>query len=597
MINTTVIDTTTADVNISIAASAAPGPSDVNVLTGTEVPTALMGGFTVKLPPPQLNWISPNSVPSGGMRQFTINGAGFWGKNIKARLARDNWPDIWGSNYSVQDDNNFTCTFDLSNAGQGPWNLYVQADGSDWAFLQNALQITQNPPVLKYVVPNEVTRGVVHLSDVHGYNFDKYAKVRLKKMGSQEIIALNTTALSSEQLTCDVDLRNAALGAWDVIVQNPDGQSSALRGGLTVVENKPVVNAVQPDAGPPGTRVTVTGTAFGPEQGSSTVTIGGVQPTVVSWSDTRIVLVVGEDARSGSVVVATEAGKSNDDHDFTVTEAPRSTWYLAEGSSAWGFSTFVTIENPNPSAVTARVTYMIPAGKGSGKGGSISRTLKLPALSQTTVNPADDLGAPTDFSTRVDCLEGKNIFVDRTMTFDGAGTGPGTHSAVGVTSPARTWCLPEGSSAWGFDCWLLVQNPGSSKANVTLTYMIEGEGPRAVKHTVGAGSRSTFSMKEDIGVHDASIKVTSDQPVIPERSMYTHVKGTLREGSCSTGTTSPAQDYFLAEGSTAWGFKTYVLVQNPNNRANAVTIRALTDGQGCSRPPSRCRQTPGGPSR
>ena len=30
-------------------------------------------------------------------------------------------------------------------------------------------------------------------------------------------------------------------------------------------------------------------------------------------------------------------------------------------------------------------------------------------------------------------------------------------------------------------------------------------------------------MADDIGAHDASIEVTSDQPVIPERSMYTHV--------------------------------------------------------------------------
>lgn len=35
-----------------------------------------------------------------------------------------------------------------------------------------------------------------------------------------------------------------------------------------------------------------------------------------------------------------------------------STWYLAEGSIAWGFDTYITIENPNDVEVNADVTYM-----------------------------------------------------------------------------------------------------------------------------------------------------------------------------------------------------------------------------------------------
>ena len=38
--------------------------------------------------------------------------------------------------------------------------------------------------------------------------------------------------------------------------------------------------------------------------------------------------------------------------------SPLSTWYLAEGTTAWGFSTYISIQNPNPSAVRAKVTYM-----------------------------------------------------------------------------------------------------------------------------------------------------------------------------------------------------------------------------------------------
>jgi hypothetical protein len=89
---------------------------------------------------------------------------------------------------------------------------------------------------------------------------------------------------------------------------------------------------------------------------------------------------------------------------------------------------------------------------------------------------------------------------------------------------------------------------------------------------------ATFNMKDDIGEADASIKVTSDVPVIPERSMYTKdPSGGYREGTCSIGTTAPAKDYYLAEGTTGWGFTTYVLVQNPN--AAEANVQLVCDTQ------------------
>jgi len=150
---------------------------------------------------------------------------------------------------------------------------------------------------------------------------------------------------------------------------------------------------------------------------------------------------------------------------------------------------------------------------------------------------------------------------------------PEAHSSVGVTAPSKTWFLPEGSAAWGFETWTLVQNPGAQEAHVKLTYMVEGQGPKSLDKSVPAFSRATFSMDGDVGGADASIKVDSDQPVIAERSMY---RNDRREGSCSVGATRPSGDFYLAEGSTAWGFTTYLLVQNPNAAPADVTVFYLT---------------------
>ena len=246
---------------------------------------------------------------------------------------------------------------------------------------------------------------------------------------------------------------------------------------------------------------------------------------------------------------------------------PKFSWYLAEGTTAWGFDTYISIENPNGCGVNADITYMTGAGAQAGP------SVYLPALSQATVSPKDTLGSQ-DFSTQVTCREGLGIAVDRTMTW----TGPGApseeaHSSVGVTAPQTTWYLPEGSANWGFECWLLIQNPNTSEATCNVTYMIEGAGPQTVTKKVPANSRKSFNMADDIGSKDASIKVESATPVIPERAMY---RNNRREGHDSIGTTSTASDYYLAEGTTAWGFTTYVLVQNPNNCTANVTLTYMT---------------------
>jgi len=254
-------------------------------------------------------------------------------------------------------------------------------------------------------------------------------------------------------------------------------------------------------------------------------------------------------------------------HSIAVTFVP-STWYLAEGSTNWGFSDYITIENPNPEAVNANITYM-PTG-----GADVSQVVGLPPGSQTTLNPADVLGQQ-DFSTLVASADPrKAIAVDRTMMWTGPGApSPEAHSSIGATAPSNTWYLPDGSSNWGFESWVLVQNPGPTDASVNLHYMIEGAASRTVNHSVPKRSRATFSMGGDIGQQDASVMVNSNQPVIAERSMY---RNNRREGHESVGATAASPDFYLAEGTTAHGFTSYLLIQNPQAAPTDVTLTFMT---------------------
>lgn len=261
-------------------------------------------------------------------------------------------------------------------------------------------------------------------------------------------------------------------------------------------------------------------------------------------------------------------------------------WYLAEGSTSWGFDTFVTIQNPNDNTVEAEITFMTDEGSVPGL------TVELAPESQTTVNPANLLGA-RDFSTKVVAKGDQGIAVDRTMSWTGPGApSPEGHSSIGVNRPSGAWYLSEGSSAWGFETWLLVQNPNESQATCNLTYMIEGEDPVTVKKVVPGNSRMSFNMADDIGARDASMKVESDTPIICERSVY---RNNRREGHCSIGSTGPSNDYYLAEGTTAWGFTSYLLVQNPGDELSDVSITYMTPGGSVTKPaftmPPNSRET------
>ncbi len=541
---------------------AAVGSADVTVYNaGAAIPESTPAlAFTINAPPnPTTNSIDPTSKIAGqGAFTLTVNGANFvdgvsqvrWNGNLKTTTY------VSGIQLTAA-----IPASDIASAGTANVTvrnpLATNPDSNAQIFTINAPPV----PTTTGIDPTSATAGGAgFILTVNGTNFlDGISVVRWN--GS----ARTTTYVSATQLTAAIPASDiAAGGTVPVTVLNGASESNAQTFTINQALN-PVITSVDPLFGPPGTQVTITGNNFGNTQGASYVSFNGVAATeYASWSNTMIVCTVPEGATAGPVTVVTPAGTSNADKIFTVSYP---TWYLAEGSTAWGFDEYISIENPNAEACTAKITYMTSTGPTS------PPNVSLPASSQTTVNPRDLLGAQ-DFSTKVECLEGKTIAVDRTMTWTGPGAAsPEAHNSIGVPSPENTWYLAEGSSAWGFECWLLIQNPNSSEATCQVTYMVEGSGPHTVTKKVPANSRRTYNMADDIGNADASIKVEATLPVIPERAMY---RNNRREGHDSIGTTTPAADYFLAEGTTAWGFTTYVLIQNPNQVVANVTVTYMT---------------------
>src|SRR6185295_7320586 len=80
-----------------------------------------------------------------------------------------------------------------------------------------------------------------------------------------------------------------AFGPVDVVVTNPDGQSSTRANGFTYLEATPIGVTISPASGPTlgGTPVRITGTGF---LGGASVSIGGVPATNVTVLDSLTIV-------------------------------------------------------------------------------------------------------------------------------------------------------------------------------------------------------------------------------------------------------------------------------------------------------------------
>ncbi|MEW6553778.1 MAG: IPT/TIG domain-containing protein, partial [Actinomycetota bacterium] len=126
-----------------------------------------------------------------------------------------------------------------------------------------AQRVSNPAPTVTVVSPNICSDGgVVTINDLSGTWFSDVGgapDVRLQKSGQPDIVAGNVVVVSGGQITCDFDLSGAAVGVWDVQVQNPDGQSGTRAGALTVTHSYDVNASV---AGGHGVVAPATQTVF-----------------------------------------------------------------------------------------------------------------------------------------------------------------------------------------------------------------------------------------------------------------------------------------------------------------------------------------------
>ena len=291
------------------------------------------------------------------------------------------------------------------------------------------------------------------------------------------------------------------------------------------------------------------------------------------------------EVKSDIPVVAEKAVYGNNRtwaHESIGVSKPSKVWYLAEGCTAAGFEGRVAVMNPGNSDADVTLTYMTPSGPVAGPAETI------PANSRTSYDISANV--PDEWSVSTEVKSDVPVVAERAM-FGNNRTW--AHDSIGVMGKSTVWYLAEGCTAANFETWVLVQNPGDSPANVTLTYMTPSGAIPGPTESVGPKSRRTFEVAKDVpGTWEVSIRVASDQPVIAERSLYGNNRIWAHD---SVGVTIPNSSWFLGEGCTLPWLETWVLVQNPNDQETQIKITYNTTSGAVAGPaetlPANSRKT------
>ena len=241
--------------------------------------------------------------------------------------------------------------------------------------------------------------------------------------------------------------------------------------------------------------------------------------------------------------------------------------YFAEGATIPPFDCRFALANPGTSDAMVAMRFLRSDGQ------AFSHVLVVPALTRRTVDAKGVAGLEAaEFSTVIE--SDVPVVADRTMAW-----GPGhdaAHAETSVAEPATTWYLAEGATHSGFDLFYTIQNPNPRAASIAVRYLRPGGlGPLEKGYTVPAASRFNIwvdyeqfpegSGNRALVASDVSAQITSDLPVIVERSMYLSLPArAFRAGTNSAGVTAPATSWFLAEGATGSFFDLFVLIANPN---------------------------------
>jgi hypothetical protein len=291
----------------------------VNGASSNTVSIQLLSGS----PPqsPVLTSLSPDSVAVG--EAVTLQGNYFGNLQGSSQVLCQNIPA------TIQSWNDTEITFTAPN-WIGVANVVVRVGGRSSNALSLRIYSTAVPPDIISLTPTSGRPGDLVTIDGTGFG------------STIGIVTFNTiaAAVSTWTETRITAIVPSSATTGPVVVHTQYGSSNGIQ--FTVLPNPaPTIISIFPDSGAVGASVSISGSNFGAQQGTSSVTFNGVTASVSSWSDGFITTVVPGGATSGNVIVTVNGQSSN------------GVWFRVVTSS--GSIPTITDVRPNPANVGERV--------------------------------------------------------------------------------------------------------------------------------------------------------------------------------------------------------------------------------------------------
>jgi hypothetical protein len=252
-------------------------------------------------------------------------------------------------------------------------------------------------------------------------------------------------------------------------------------------------------------------------------------------------------------------------HDTQPALTTSNTWYFAEGTTRAGFEEWLCLGNPGITAANVDVTYIFNDGN------SVRLSYSVPAFKRYTVDVNATVGPEKDVALKVD--SDQPLIAERPLYFDYHSKWTDGSITMGATAPSTTWYFAEGTTRAGFEEWLCLANPGNEDATAHIIYHKAG-GPDSEQFiAVPAGKRRSIDVNGVIGPDaDVAVKIDCDKAIVAERPMYFDYQNKWNGGHVSLGMTSPATDFYFAEGTTRPGFEEWLCLLNPSDSAANVKV-------------------------
>ena len=263
-------------------------------------------------------------------------------------------------------------------------------------------------------------------------------------------------------------------------------------------------------------------------------------------------------------------GSASMSRDLIVASAAKK-WYFAEGTTWAGFGEWLTVLNPNNTAVDFNVLYLFQDRE------AMTRAYHVEAETRLSIDVPSQVGAGRDVSVIVDSP--RPIVVERPMYFSYRNQWTGGHVSDGANQPSTSWYFAEGHTGDGFEEWLCLLNPGDVEAKVKVEYLSPAGLLLAEDMTLAPRRRYSVFVNGKVGPRkDVSLRVTSTNgiPLVAERPMYFLYRNQWAGGHVSGGANQPSRTWYFAEGYTGAGFEEWLCLFNPDPEPNRVRITYQT---------------------